>query len=162
MNYRKGLYYEIYSEFYSVNKFRELKSIMHHGDNRLNHINRVAKMSFFISYRLGLDYISCTRGALMHDFFTLDDINKTDNRYRDFLRSHPREALNNASRFFEINEMEEDIILTHMYPITRVKPKYKESKIVSICDKLVSFYEFFSFEIKANVCYAVLSFYKLI
>ena len=49
MNYDKSLYYEIYSEFYSVNKFRKLKSIIHHGDNRLNHINRVAKMSFFVS-----------------------------------------------------------------------------------------------------------------
>ena len=44
----------------------------------------------------------------------------------------------------------------------RIKPKYKESKIVSICDKLVSFYEFFRFEIKANFYYALLSFYKLI
>ena len=162
MNYDKSLYYEIYSEFYSVNKFRKLKSIIHHGDNRLNHINRVAKMSFFVSSKLGLDYISCTRGALMHDFFTTDDLSKTDSRYKDFLKSHPKEALVNASKYFEINEVEEDIILTHMYPITRVNPKYIESKIVSFCDKLVSFYEFFRFEVKANLCYALLSIYKLI
>ena len=49
-----------------------------------------------------------------------------------------------------------------MYPITRVKPKYIESKIVSFCDKLVSFYEFFRFEVKDNLFYALLSIYKLI
>ena len=98
----------------------------------------------------------------MHDFFTTDDLSKTDSRYKDFLKSHPKEALVNASKYFEINEVEEDIILTHMYPITRVKPKYIESKIVSFCDKLVSFYEFFRFEVKANLFYALLSIYKLI
>ena len=72
MNYDKSLYYEIYSEFYSVNKFRKLKSIIHHGDNRLNHINRVAKMSFFVSSKLGLDYISCSRAAMLHDLFLYD------------------------------------------------------------------------------------------
>lgn len=151
MNENKKIYYDIYSEFYNVNKFRELKTIVHHGDNRLNHINRVAKMSFFISKRLGIDYISCTRGALMHDFFTTDDVSKNDYRYRQFLNKHPVEALNNSLKYFDVNDMEEDIILSHMYPITRKKPKFKESKIVSICDKLVSFYEFFKFDVKYSV-----------
>ena len=115
MNENKKIYYDIYSEFYSVNKFRELKTIVHHGDNRLNHINRVAKMSFFISKRLGLDYISCTRGALMHDFFTTDDVSKNDYRYKQFLNKHPVEALNNSLKYFDVNDMEEDIILSHMY-----------------------------------------------
>ena len=53
----KKIYYDIYGEFYNVNKYRELKSIVHHGNNRLDHINRVAKLSFFVSKRLGLDYI---------------------------------------------------------------------------------------------------------
>lgn len=162
MNYNKSKYYEIYSEFYSVNKFRKLKTIIHHGDNRLNHINRVAKMSFFISSKLNLDYISCTRGALMHDFFTTDDISKMDSRYKDFLKSHPKEAYNNASRLFEINEIEKNIILTHMFPITKEKPKYREAWVVNISDKLVSFYEFFRYEIKANVSYVKFSFYKLL
>ena len=54
----KSVYYDIYSEFYNVNKFRELKSIMHHGDNRLNHINRVAKLSFNVSKFLKCDTVS--------------------------------------------------------------------------------------------------------
>lgn len=143
----KELYYEIYSEFYNVNKFRELKNIIHHGNNRLNHINRVAKLSFTLSKKLGLDYISCTRGAILHDFFTLDDINKKDYKFKSFLRKHPDEALNNAKKYFEVNDIESDIILSHMFPITKKRPIYKESVIVCLADKLVSIYEFFKYQL---------------
>ena len=153
MKNNKSIYYDIYSEFYSVNKYRELKSIMHHGDNRLNHINRVAKMSFLVSKLLKCDYISCTRGAMMHDFFTKDDITKRNIKYRKFLKKHPSIALNNANKYFDINDIEEDAIVTHMFPITKQMPKYKESKIVCICDKLVSIYEFFRFEV--GITYAL-------
>lgn len=149
----KELYYEIYSEFYSVNKFRELKNIIHHGNNRLNHINRVAKISFMLSRKLGLDYISCTRGAILHDFFTVDDINKRDCKMRYFLKHHSNEALINAKKYFEINEIESDIILSHMFPITKKRPIYKESIIVCLADKIVSIYEFFKYQLKfsANI-----------
>ena len=113
----KKIYYDIYGEFYNVNKYRELKSIVHHGNNRLDHINRVAKLSFFVSKRLGLDYISCTRGAMMHDFFTLDDLSKKNKKYNDFLKEHPKIALDNSEEYFDVNEVEKDIILSHMYPI---------------------------------------------
>lgn len=162
MKENKQIYYDIYSEFNNINKFRELKSIRHHGDNRLNHINRVAKLSFHISKKLGLDYISCTRGAIMHDFFTTDDINKQDNKYRTFLKKHPVEALTNSMKYFEVNDIEEDIILSHMYPITKRKPEYVESKIVCIADKLISFYEFFRFETKSSVCFAYMMCVRLI
>ena len=33
MKKNKEVYYDIYSEFNNVNKYRELKSILHHGNN---------------------------------------------------------------------------------------------------------------------------------
>ena len=146
----KSIYYDIYSEFYSVNKYRELKSIMHHGDNRLNHINRVAKMSFLVSKKLKLDYVSCTRGAILHDFFTLEDIDKKDCGFNNMLANHPRIALSNSLKYFNLNDIEKDVILTHMYPVVKGKPHYKESKVVNICDKLVSFYEFFKYQLNVT------------
>ena len=92
----KDIFYDIYSEFYNVNKFRELKNVIHHGTNRLEHITRVAKLSFIISRKLNLDYISCTRGAILHDFFTSEDANRSDGKYRDFLKKHPIQALTNS------------------------------------------------------------------
>ena len=146
----KNIYYNIYSEFYNINKYRELKSMVHHGNNRLDHIKRVSKMSFYVSKKCGLDYVSCTRGALLHDFFTSEDINRTDSKYNDFLHNHPQISLDNSKKYFKLNEVEEDIILSHMFPIVKGKPKYAESKVVCICDKLVSIYEFFRYKLKLS------------
>ena len=146
----KKIYYDIYSEFYSVNKFRELKSIIHHGNNRLDHINRVAKMSFLMSKYLHLDYVSCTRGAIMHDFFTVDDIKRNKKDYRKYLKEHPDIAYNNSNLYFDVNEVEKDIILTHMFPIGKSRPHYKESKIVCFCDKIISIYEFFRYQVNVS------------
>lgn len=142
----KKLYYEIFSEFYKVNKYREMKCIRHHGTDRLSHINRVGKLSFIISKKMGCDYLSCTRGALLHDFFTLDDL-KTSKRSKN-LKLHPSYAYNNSTNYFKINEIETDIILHHMFPITRKCPMCREAKIVSICDKIVAIYEFFRFNLR--------------
>ena len=154
----RKIYYDIYSEFYNVNKYRELKSIPHHGNNRLDHINRVSKLSFRLSKMLGLDYVSCTRGALLHDFFTPEDI--TRKKYKKFIHDHPRIALDNSKHYFKINDIEEDIILTHMYPVVKGKPKYAESKIVCLSDKLVSIYDFFRYQMRFSINFLFLLFIR--
>ncbi len=155
----KKIYYNIYNEFYNVNKYRELKSMIHHGNNRLDHINRVSKMSFYLSKFLKLDYVSCTRGALLHDFFTSDDI-KRNGKYKKFLKNHPKIALENSRKYFELNEIEEDIIISHMFPVVKGKPKYAESKVVCLSDKLVSFYEFFRYQFKLSINILILFFIR--
>ena len=145
----KKIYYNLYSEFYSVNKYRELKTMTHHASNRLDHIKRVSKLSFYVSKLLKLDYVSCTRGALLHDFFTKSDLRR--NEYKKFLNNHPKIALSNSKDYFKINEIEEDIILTHMYPLVKGKPKYPESKVVCLTDKVVSIYEFFRYQLKFSI-----------
>lgn len=145
----KKVYYNLYSEFYNVNKYRQLKSMAHHAGNRLDHINRVAKLSFYVSKLLKLDYVSCTRGALLHDFFTSDDLKRKE--YKKFLKEHPKIALANSKKYFNINEIEEDAILNHMYPLAKGKPKFAESKVVCITDKIVSIYEFFRYQLKLSL-----------
>ena len=81
---------------------------------------------------------------LLHDFFTTEDIK----RGKHFLKEHPKIALNNSKEFFDLNEIEEDIILKHMYPMVKGKPKYAESKVVCFADKAVSIYEFFRYQVK--------------
>ena len=60
---------------------------------------------------------------------------------------HPQIALENASKVCDLNEKEKDIILKHMWPVTLFQfPKYKESFIITIVDKLSalkSFYEYY-------------------
>ena len=140
----KKIYYDIYSEFNNVNKYRELKSMVHHGNNRLDHINRVAKMSFYLSKYLKLDYVSCTRGAMLHDFYFYNWRNKhVDGQKKFHLFRHPKIALKNAEDLFELNDMEKDIIVKHMWPLTVIPPKFKEGYIVTLVDKYCAAKDFF-------------------
>ena len=138
-------YKKIYKEFLKNKKYKKLLNENHHGTSRLAHINRVAKMSYYLSKFFNLDYISTTRGALMHDFFLNNELTNLDMRR---FKIHPEKAYENSLKYFDVNEIEKDIILSHMYPVTRKLPKYTESYIVSISDKIVSIYEFPKYQIK--------------
>ena len=54
---------------------------------------------------------------------------------------HAKEAKINASKFFPdmINKRIENGILRHMFPLNIIPPRYIESWIVTISDKIVSF-----------------------
>ena len=41
----------------------------------------------------------------------------------------------NAQKLFILNEIEKDIILKHMWPVTFSAPKYLESYIITFVDK---------------------------
>lgn len=138
-------YKKIYEEFKNNEKFIELKNEIHHGCDRLSHIKRVAKLSYKLSNYFNVDQISVTRGAFMHDFF-FDIELKQKNLMK---KNHPTVAYENSVKHFNVNEIEEDIIKGHMYPIIDVKPNFKESQIVNISDRIVSTYEFFRYQIYA-------------
>ena len=44
-------------------------------------------------------------------------------------------------KIFELNEIEQDIILKHMWPLTVKLPKYKESYIITLADKYATYLE---------------------
>ena len=118
--------------------FAETKNINHHGITRYEHSIRVAYFSYKITKLLRLDYKETTEAALLHDFF-LDEV-KGKNQVAK-LRQHPRYAVENSKKYFELSEKQEDIISTHMFPITFAPPKYLESWIVDLVDDVASIYE---------------------
>lgn len=120
------------------NKFLQLKKIKHHGDNRYDHCLRVAYHTYIVTKKLHLNYKKATEAALLHDFFTTEVQNENSLAR---LRRHPSHALENASKYFELDNMQKDIIKTHMFPVTFTPPKYLESWIVDIIDDLVALYE---------------------
>jgi uncharacterized protein len=125
-------------------EFLKLKDYVHHRDRIYDHVLRVAYLSYFISRILGLDYIATARGGLLHDFFLYDWRKRkaTDRSRWQHGREHPFVALANARRNFEINDMEADIIVKHMFPKTRAVPRYRESFVVSFSDKVSAIYEY--------------------
>ncbi|MBN2874435.1 MAG: hypothetical protein JXM71_05015 [Spirochaetales bacterium] len=112
-----------------------MRQYRHHDRTALGHSIAVAAGSYSLAKRLKLDAVSTARGALLHDFFLYDwrDGNNPHHPTR-----HARVALRNARQRFELNPVEEDIIVTHMWPVGRPFYAYPESALVSLVDKLVS------------------------
>ena len=77
------------------------------------------------------------RGALLHDYFLYDwhtHARDTGNRFHGL--THPRTARDNAVRWFQIPEKEQNLILRHMWPLTPVPPRYKEGFALLYADKV--------------------------
>ena len=140
-------YYEIIREIEEHEEFLKLKEYFHHNSSIYVHVQDVAYLSYRICKFLKLDYCSAARGALLHDFFLYDWRNHdvpdlSSNKFHGI--AHPGIALANARKHFSVNEIEADIIRKHMWPLTIIPPKYKESFIVSFADKYLSSKEFIS------------------
>ena len=125
-------------------QFLKLKEFRHHTNHIYDHAWRVSYLSYRISKALGMDYQAAARGGLLHDFFLYDwrERKESDVKRSSHGKEHPFIALANAKAYFSVNKMEEDIITKHMFPKTRALPRYKESVVVSISDKLSAIYEY--------------------
>ena len=120
-------------------EFMKLQNEVHHSTTRFNHSLRVAYEVYNKLKDNNQNYVDATRAALLHDFFFDDDLSSSQS---DRLNNHPLIALENAKKYFDINELQENIILSHMYPLSYCLPRFKESWIVSLMDKKVTILEF--------------------
>jgi uncharacterized membrane protein len=125
--------------------FKQLQNFFHHNSSIYEHAKVVSYVSYKICKLLNLDYRSAARGGLLHDFFLYDWRNHHEpdlakEKYHGL--EHPKIALDNSMKHFELNDIEKDIIVKHMWPLTFVPPKYQESFVVTFADKYVSSREF--------------------
>lgn len=116
----------------------------HYNTSCYEHCLYVAYYTYLVCKKLNLDYISATRAAMLHDLFLYDWRYKIDGRKGLHAFTHPHTALENASKLFKLNDLEQDIILKHMWPVTPSLPKYRESLIVTFTDKYSAIKETFS------------------
>ncbi len=137
-------YREFVSSILNHKEFSKLESIKHHDSNRLKHSLRVSYYSYLIAKKLHLDCESVARGGLLHDFFIERTVNydTIKEKVKLYTVDHPGYALENAQKYFNLNEKEANMIRSHMFPLDYHVPKYKESWVVNLVDKGVSFYEF--------------------
>ena len=131
-------YMSIVGDLLKDKELLKLDNITHHRyTTRLVHSIFVSYMSYKITKARGLDYVSTARAGLLHDFFLeeRDEIELLGMGSHN--SAHPKIALKNAENLTEINELEKDIILKHMFLCTLKSkaPLYKESFIVSMVDK---------------------------
>ncbi len=97
--------------------------IQHGTTSIFTHCKNVALVSLLIAqiFRLRVDRYSLVRGALLHDYFLYDWHDKTVCPHLHGY-VHPKIALENASKVFDLNETEKDIIVHHMFPLN-ITPK---------------------------------------
>lgn len=115
------------------------KTQIHHTHvSRFEHSVAVAYISIWLVkiFRLKVDLPSLVRGALLHDYFLYEMPSKKDKQRLSHSFNHSRIALQTADEDFCLNKIERDIIVKHMYPLTPKPPRYRESIIVCIADKL--------------------------
>lgn len=137
-------YMEIVEDLLKNKELLKLDKITHHHfTTRLVHSIFVSYVSYKITKARGLDYVSTARAGLLHDFFLEEREDIAMLGMGSHNAAHPKIALKNAKKVTEINDLEKDIILKHMFLCTmslRV-PKYRESFIVSMVDKYCAFQE---------------------
>lgn len=114
--------------------------LQHMDTTRFQHSLNVAYYSYLLALKFKLDARSAARGGLLHDLFYYDtDAMDLGPLHWSF---HPRQALQNAEALTELNDTERDIILSHMWPLTPDRPKFRESYLVTFVDKSCATFEF--------------------
>ena len=125
-------------------EYQKMKKLRAHGKKTVfEHSMDVARLSFKWnrSLKLNIDEKELITGALLHDFYLYDwhkaHINVPLFKMHGF--THPFTACKNAVRIFGINERTQNIIRSHMWPLTlRTVPSNKAAWLVCVCDKAVA------------------------
>lgn len=137
----QNLFYDIVTEIEELKKtgrFQDTHQFIQHGSISVyTHCRNVAYVSCWLAekYNIKVDKKSLIRGALLHDYFLYDWHSKNKPcRLHGF--SHPSTALRNASADFELNSIEKNIILRHMFPLTPIPPMCTEAWLVCMADKI--------------------------
>ena len=134
-------YINLVNDIINNKNFIKIEESKHHGLSRLDHSLRVSYYSYKVTRFLKLDYRETARAGLLHDFFTNDELTNREKKTRAF--RHHKKALVNARNNFYVSPKEEDIIISHMFPmVPQHIPRYLESWLVSLVDKIVAIYEY--------------------
>lgn len=132
---------------------QELKDFRQHGFSTCyDHCVAVAYISLYLAgkFNMKIDERSLVRGALLHDYYLYDwHVSRKEHKWHGF--NHAKTALLNAVCDFDLNEIEMDIIIKHMFPLNIKLPSYKESALVCIADKLCAAAEFCSVRVAVPV-----------
>ncbi len=133
------------SDILNNEKYKSQDKFMQHGKTSvLKHEMNVTIYALKLAekYKIKVNQKSLVRGSLLHDYF-LYDWHISDKTHRLHGFHHATMAMNNAIRDFNINEIEKNMILCHMFPMNLRVPKYKESILLCLADKIVATKETF-------------------
>lgn len=135
-------YMALIEDLIELEEVQCLKNYVHHlVTDRLSHSLSVSYRSYRWAKRFNLNARAIARAGLLHDLFYYDSADKYQVGGKGHNWEHPRIALQNALKITEISDLEQDIIVKHMFGATRELPKYPESYIVTLMDKQAAIFE---------------------
>ena len=116
------------------------KNFIQHGSTTVfDHERGVTLYALMLAsaLRLKVDQKTLVRGSLLHDYFLYDWHEKhAGHNLHGF--THAKRAMDNATKDFNLTKKEQSMIYTHMFPLNLRIPKYKESIILCLADKIVA------------------------
>lgn len=125
---------ECIKDIINLDEVQDLDNFVQHcNTSRLQHSLNVAYYGFLWAKKRGLDYKSVARAGILHDLYLYDWRQVETEQHHAF--HHPKEALKNAQMLVELNEIEKDAIVNHMWPLSEAFPKYRESYVLTWADK---------------------------
>ena len=127
----------------NTDKFKQLKKFIHHADHTVyRHSISVAYIAYKMSInKKNIDLASLIKVCLLHDYYLYDWHKKYHKRPHGF--THPKTAMNNATRDFKLTTVEQKAIRSHMWPLTLFHiPTSKIGIILCIADKRSAHYEY--------------------
>ena len=128
---------EILRQLSTSNRWKIETECIQHGDVTVfDHSVNVAETSIAFAAKLPItvNEESLIKGALLHDYFLYDWHNKEQSPGLHGFK-HPYIALKNAEEDYDLNDIEKNIILRHMFPLVPIPPRCKEAWIVCVADK---------------------------
>lgn len=134
--YADKFFLDIVSDMIENSTVQQMNNFKQHYETTcFEHCLVASYYCYLLCKKFNLDYVSCSRAAMVHDLFLYDWRKRQNDRKGLHAFTHPQTAYENASKLFDLNEKEKDIILKHMWPVTMALPKYKESYILTLVDK---------------------------
>lgn len=115
---------------------QSMRGIPHHpGMSCYHHSVFVSYVAFRLARRWGLDYMAAARAGLLHDLYLYDSRDKSQYEGNQCF-AHPVAALKNAEKLTALSAKEQNIIISHMWPLSKRMPRCKEAVVVNLADKL--------------------------
>lgn len=129
-------FYDCVKDLINTEEVQRMRSIHHHpGISCYHHSVFVAYVTFRLARKWGMDYVSVTQAALLHDLYLYDPKDRSQ-YYGNQIFAHPEAALRNAWVLCgSLSPQQEDAIRTHMWPLAKQMPHCKEAALVNFADK---------------------------
>lgn len=116
-----------------VKRMRELPH--HPGVTCFEHCLFVSYWMYRLGHLLHLDFITCGRVGLLHDLYLYrwnDESAHPGNQIVD----HPEFACRHAKEVTPLTPRQENMILCHMWPLSKYLPESREAWLLTVVDKV--------------------------